>query len=211
MSKAVNRGLITPDVVLRKVRAWYIRQQHQTPDMVASYEGFIRQLAWREYCRLYYESISSLRVKKNFFGMPKHKLGKEWYHANTGMGVIDDAIRDAWTMGYLHHIRRLMVVANYMTLSEIHPDAMYQWFMEFALDSYPWVMVFNVYGMGSYSDGGIGSYKPYISSSAYLQKMGVHMTKEERVNWDGLYHKFMQKHANKLRHTPIWKISKKMT
>ena len=39
------------------------------------------------------------------------------------------------------------------------------------IDSYDWVMVPNVYGMSQFSDGGLMSTKPYISSSNYILKM----------------------------------------
>ena len=44
-----------------------------------------------------------------------------------------------------------------MNLTGINPNEMYRWFMEMYIDSYDWVMVPNVYGMGSYADGGIFS------------------------------------------------------
>ena len=48
-----------------------------------------------------------------------------------------------------------MVIANMMNLARINPKEVYKWFMEFYVDSYDWVMVPNVFGMGMYSDGGI--------------------------------------------------------
>jgi deoxyribodipyrimidine photolyase-like uncharacterized protein len=44
--------------------------------------------------------------------------------------------------------------ANFMNLAQFNPDEVYQWFMEMFIDSYDWVMVPNVYGMSSFSDGG---------------------------------------------------------
>ncbi len=213
LSIFLNRGLLTPKRLLQEVFAWFKKHSASaadSADITASYEGFVRQIIWREYCRVYYECMNPKDVRKNVFGFPKKKLGKPWYDGTTGIRVLDQAILEAWQTGYLHHIRRLMVVANYMTLSEVHPDAMYKWFMEFALDSYPWVMVFNVYGMGSYSDGGRGSYKPYVSSSGYLKKMGADMTREEADRWDKKYRAFLGKHANVLQHSPIWRGSQKM-
>lgn len=213
LSIFLNRGLITPDRILHEVHSWYKKLHRPSKKVIASYEGFIRQLAWREYCRLYYECVPVQRIQQNVFGFSKkNKLSKAWYGGNNrdlGIRVVQDAVDDAWAIGYLHHIRRLMVVANYMMLTETHPDRMYDWFMEFALDSYEWVMVFNVYGMASYSDGGIGSYKPYISSSSYLRKMGATMTKQEAEKWDALYHRFVERHKGILRHTAMWRGNKK--
>ena len=43
--------------------------------------------------------------------------------------------------------------------------------MEFALDSYDWVMVGNVYSMALWADGGLSMRKPYISGDGYIMKM----------------------------------------
>jgi len=59
-----------------------------------------------------------------------------------------------------------------MNLVGIHPDDVYKWFMEFALDSYDWVMVGNVYSMALWADAGLTMRKPYISSDGYIMKMG---------------------------------------
>lgn len=64
-----------------------------------------------------------------------------------------------------------MIFANFMNLAQFNPDEVYQWFMEMFIDSYDWVMVPNVYGMSSFSDGGKMSTKPYISGSNYIKKM----------------------------------------
>ena len=35
-------------------------------------------------------------------------------------------------------------LGNFMVLCEIHPDAVYRWFMEMFIDAYDWAMVPNV-------------------------------------------------------------------
>jgi deoxyribodipyrimidine photolyase-related protein len=104
----------------------------------------------------------------------------------------------AFKYGYLHHILRLMVVANFMTLSLIHPHSMYKWFMEFSLDSYDWVMLPNVHGMASYSTS-LLSTKPYISSSNYVLKMSDYR-KDGKWDtlWDALYYNFLFRHEQML-------------
>ncbi|GIS25910.1 MAG: hypothetical protein CM15mP127_02830 [Gammaproteobacteria bacterium] len=63
---------------------------------------------------------------------------------------------------YTHHINRLMIISNLMNLSRINPGSINNWFMEMYIDAYDWVMVPNVYGMGTFADGGIFSTKPYM-------------------------------------------------
>ena len=58
-----------------------------------------------------------------------------------------------------------------MNLSNINPNEIYRWFMEMYVESADWVMVPNVYGMGTYADGGIFSTKPYICGSSYMLRM----------------------------------------
>ena len=50
------------------------------------------------------------------------KLSKKWYTGGLGVEPVDNAIRDAFQYGYLHHIVRLMVICNFMNLNGIHPQ-----------------------------------------------------------------------------------------
>lgn len=167
LSIPLNYGLLTPADILDRAKAWKGRVPLQ------SYEGFIRQIiGWREYCRLYYNCIPPKVYLQNHFKFRKTKLAAAWYRGTTGVPIVDDAIKDAWRYGYLHHIRRLMVLANFMTVSEIHPDNVYRWMFEFSLDSNDVFMIFNCYSMGTYSDNGAATYKAYVSGPGYIQKQG---------------------------------------
>lgn len=196
ISPMLNNGLLTPRMVLEEVyRAKNIG--------VASYEGFVRQiLGWREYCRLYYRHFNKKEVRVNRLKAMR-KLDKRWYEIREG-DLIENTIAKAWRTGYLHHIERLMIVANWMTLHSVKPDDVYNWFYEFALDSYSWVMVFNVYSMGTWSDGGLAMRKPYISSSHYLMRMGRFSSKEPWVEpWNQSYKRFLEKNRDVLKHTVL--------
>jgi deoxyribodipyrimidine photolyase-related protein len=193
ISPMINNGLLTPREVLEAVKG----------GSVATYEGFVRQiLGWREYCRLYYLHFTKTDIKKNVF-KSQGRLAKNWYQIKEG-DMIQNTIAKAWRTGYLHHIERLMIVANWMTLHQIKPDDVYNWFYEFALDSYSWVMVFNVYSMGSWNDGGLAMRKPYISSSQYLMRMGRFSAKEPWVEpWNQSYRAFIMKNKEILKHTVL--------
>ena len=105
---------------------------------------------------------------------------------------LDDAIKGALEFGYTHHINRLMVLASIMNMSRVHPSEIYKWFMEMFVDSSEWVMVPNVFGMGTFADGGIFATKPYISGSSYI----LRMSNFKKGDWceivDGLYWKFIE-------------------
>jgi deoxyribodipyrimidine photolyase-related protein len=186
LSPLINIGLLTPLDVIK----------HLNPSIpLNSYEGFIRQLFWREYqyyCYIYYDYSN-----KNYFNNNK-KLTTEWYTGNTGITPIDDAIKEGFNSGYLHHIRRLMVVGNYMNLCQIHPKEGFRWFMEFSCDSYEWVMYQNVYDMVFFVSGGATMRRPYISSSNYIIKMSNYKKDKWCEVWNNKYKQFIIRNKNKL-------------
>lgn len=79
-----------------------------------------------------------------------------------------------------------------MNMSRIHPSEIYKWFMEMFVDSSEWVMVPNIFGMGTFADGGIFATKPYICGSSYI----LRMSNFKKGDWceivDGLYWKFIE-------------------
>ena len=95
-----------------------------------------------------------------------------------------------------------MIVANLMTLARIDPRETYAWFMEMFVDSADWVMVPNVFGMGTFADGGIFSTKPYICGSNYIIKMSNY----KKGHWsdivDGLYWSFIHDNLEPFKRNP---------
>ena len=192
LSPLINIGLLTPDEVLRKV----IETAENRDIPLNSLEGFVRQLiGWREFVRGVYREYGDQQASTNFW---EHErlLTDAWYTGDTGIPVLDDTIRNAQRSGWTHHIPRLMVAGNLMTLCGIHPQEAYRWFMEMYVDSADWVMGPNVYGMGIFSDGGVFASKPYICGSNYLLKMSDY----RRGDWcdivDGLYWRFIDTHRD---------------
>lgn len=208
LSIFLNFGLLLPTDVIKAVRA----ASNSIP--MASYEGFIRQLiGWREFARLYYVRVPAKEYRKNVFHMQNAGLAKYWYDGSaTWMPpIVRNTIQDAFTVGYLHHIRRLMIMSNYMTLCHVHPDRVFQWMYEFSLDSWDWVMVFNVYSMGTWSDGGLAMRKPYISGAAYVQKMAREPRGPWVDHWNDLFKQFLRKHQDVLVHTQLAGLVRKHT
>ncbi len=191
LSPYLNVGLIIPKEIIKKILD--TGKNKKIP--LNSLEGFIRQvIGWREFMRGIYQNYEDKLENTNFFNHQR-KLTDDWYNGTTGIDPIDDAIQDVNKYGYAHHIIRLMHLSNIMTLSQLHPKEIYKWFMEMFVDSSDWVMSPNVYGMGTFSDGGIFSTKPYICGSNYIIKMSNY----KKGNWsdivDGLYWNFI--HTNK--------------
>ncbi len=190
LSSSINIGLINPIDIINKI------EKYKTKVPVNSFEGYIRQLFWREYQRYCY-GYAGISFNTNYFGNKK-KLTKDWYKGTTNIEPVDDLIKSGFDTGYIHHIGRLMVIGNFMNLSEIHPKEGFRWFMEFAIDSYEWVMHQNVYEMVFFCTGGQTMTRPYISSSNYILKMSNYNKGEWSKKWDQLYHHFLIKHRAKL-------------
>lgn len=187
LSSSLNIGLLRPSEVLKAV----LLSSKRIP--INSLEGYVRQImGWREYTRFVYLYHRDEIIKSNRYGNKK-KLTKAWYTGELGVPIIDTFIKQAFNYGYLSHIPRLMIMANFMNLSEIAPREAYRWFMEFSVDSYDWVMVPNVYGMGLYAWPEMMT-RVYIASSAYATRMGPFQRDQY---WDELYRKFVKKHKNK--------------
>ena len=190
LSPMMNLGLLTPEEVIDKALAF--ARKNEVP--LQSLEGFVRQImGWREFIRGVYRRYDDEQSSANHWSHER-ELTDAWYEGSTGIPPLDDTIRTAQRLGWTHHIPRLMVAANLMTLAEIRPQSAWRWFMEMYVDSSEWVMGPNVYGMGLFSDGGIFATKPYICGSNYLLKMSDYKKGEWCDAVDGLYWRFIDKH-----------------
>ncbi|MEL7450881.1 MAG: cryptochrome/photolyase family protein, partial [Pseudomonadota bacterium] len=186
LTPMLNLGLITPREIVDKTLAF----AEDNDVRLASLEGFVRQvIGWREFIRGIYQNFSEKQDSTNFFGHER-ELSDHWFEASTGIVPLDDTIRTARDLGWTHHIPRLMVAANLMTLCEIRPTEAHRWFMEMYIDSSDWVMGPNVYGMGIFSDGGIFASKPYVCGSNYMLKMSDYKKGDWCDTVDGLYWRF---------------------
>ena len=187
LSSSINIGLINPSEIIEALQGVKVK--------LSSMEGYIRQLFWREYQRYTYLYFDF--TKKNYFGNKK-KLTKRWYTGELGIPPADTLIKSGFDTGYIHHIGRLMVIGNLMNLSGISPDEGFRWFMEFACDSYLWVMHQNVYEMVFCISGGATMRKPYLSSSNYILKMSNYKRADWCAIWDDLFWQFVKKHKKLL-------------
>ena len=198
LSLLINVGLITPNEIVKKTLEMY--KKNNLP--LNSVEGFLRQIiGWREFIRGIYQQKGDFQANSNFFGHKK-ALTSSWYDGTTGILPLDDSIKKAIRDGYNHHIPRLMVISNIMNLCEINPPEIYNWFMEMYIDSSDWVMTPNVFGMATYSDGGLMSTKPYTCGSNYILKMSNYKKGDWCDTLDGLYWRFIEKHIDFYKSNP---------
>lgn len=203
LSPLINCGLLCPDDVIEKVIENFDKKYDGSNDeFLHSTEGFIRQLmGWREWQRLIYLKEYETLKNGNFYEHDR-ALTDAWYNGTTGVEPIDDTIISAYENAYLHHILRLMYMSNFMNLCRIHPHEMYYWFMSFAMDSYDWVMIQNVYSMGAFSDGGLTMTKPYITTGNYIIKMSNYDKGDWFKLWGDLYYGFIDTNIDKLEQFP---------
>lgn len=196
LSPLMNCGLLTPQEVLRRALA----RQSAVP--LQSFEGFVRQvIGWREFVRGVDLVHGERQAAANAWGHDR-RLRPCWWTGSTGVPPLDDLIETAHRTGWAHHIQRLMVAGNIMTLCAVHPTEAWRWFMEMFVDSAEWVMGPNVFGMGICSDGGIFATKPYICGSNYLLKMSDYSRGEWCDALDGLYWNFVARHREGLARNP---------
>ncbi|WP_285244279.1 cryptochrome/photolyase family protein [Pseudarthrobacter sp. fls2-241-R2A-127] len=194
----INHGLLTPVLNIGLLDPREVLQAaldgagDNTP--LASLEGFVRQvIGWREYMRATYR-LRGRRMRTANLLNHRNRLGAGWWDARTGLAPVDMVISRVLATGYAHHIERLMVLGNAMSLLRIHPDDVYEWFMEMFIDAYDWVMVPNVYAMSQFAAGADITTKPYVSGSNYLRKMSDLPAGEWMADWDGLYWAFIDDH-----------------
>jgi deoxyribodipyrimidine photolyase-related protein len=94
-----------------------------------------------------------------------------WWGERSGLACLDHVVGDVWAEGWSHHITRLMVLANLATLLGVSPRELCDWFWIAYIDAWDWVVEPNVLAMGTFGFDGMTT-KPYVSGSAYLEKMG---------------------------------------
>ncbi len=163
---------------------------------IASFEGFIRQIiGWRTYVYSLYvlegKNMYSSNQLKN-----KKLISENWWN-KINIEPIDFLIEKIKKHAYVHHIERLMYLSNWMLMNNIHPKEVYRIFMEWTIDSYEWVMIPNVFGMGQFATN-IMMTRPYFCSSNYILKMSNFKKGEWCEIWDAVYYSFINKHEKLL-------------
>jgi deoxyribodipyrimidine photolyase-related protein len=208
LSFALNTKMLSPhEVVERVARAW--REGHAP---LPAAEGYIRQiLGWREYVRGVYWATMPGYESHNFFDH-QADLPDWFWTGKTGMACVSAAITQSLDMAHAHHIQRLMVIGNFALLAGLNPHALHQWYLGIYIDAFEWVELPNTVGMSQFADGGGLATKPYVSSAAYLDRMGDHCrdcrydkkqkTGDSACPFNALYWEFYERHHTRLAHNP---------
>lgn len=169
LSVPLNLGLLDPISLAREAES---RLSAGTP--IASIEGFVRQIiGWRDYVWHLYWQFGPEYLNLNAMNA-NESLPQSWANLKADTieaNCVKQSIADLTKYGWLHHIQRLMILANQAAQRAYQPLVVNEWFTDAFVDGTPWVMPANVIGMGLYADGGLMSTKPYIAGGAYISKM----------------------------------------
>jgi len=170
LSAPMNLGLLDPRECAEAAEAEYRAGRAPLP----SVEGYIRQLiGWRDYIwNLYWYFGDAYRGNNE---LDAHAALPTWFAGLDANAVEAACLRDVLAQvrdrGWIHHIPRLMVLANYALQRGWDPAALTDWFHRCFVDGYDWVMVGNVVGMSQHADGGLIATKPYAAGGAYIDRM----------------------------------------
>jgi deoxyribodipyrimidine photolyase-related protein len=147
----------------------------------------------------------------NFFEHQR-KLPTWFWTGETNMNCLSHSIKASLNNSYAHHIQRLMVTGNFALLAGIDPDEVDKWYLGIYIDAIEWVEITNTRGMSQFADGGIVGTKPYVSSAAYIDKMGDYCSKcsydkkekltENACPFNTLYWHFYNRNRSKLARNP---------
>ena len=208
LSFALNCKMLQPrEVVQAAEQAW---REGRAP--LHAVEGFIRQiLGWREYVRGVYWAQMPGYTERNHLGHSR-PLPEWFWTGQTRMACLASAVGQSLEHAYAHHIQRLMVVGNFGLLAGLSPQALHQWYLGIYIDAFEWVEAPNTLGMSQWADGGLLATKPYVSSAAYLQRMGDHCsgcayqpkqrTGAQACPFNALYWDFFERHRPQLQSNP---------
>lgn len=208
LSFALNTKMLNPREVVGKVAAEF----HAGAIPIAAAEGFIRQiLGWREYVRGVYWAKMPTYVEHSFFQQYK-PLPNWFWHGKTRMRCLAQSIQQSLEQAYAHHIQRLMIIGNFALLAGIDPKALHHWYLGVYIDAFEWVDLPNTFGMSQYADGGFLASKPYVSTSAYIDRMsdyckGCYYQKKLRYGenacpFNVLYWNFFIRNTSALKYNP---------
>ena len=208
LSFALNVKMLHPlEVVRRAEAAW---RAGQAP--IAAVEGFVRQiLGWREYVRgIYWAHMPGYETQN---ALQHHAALPHWFWSGqTRMRCLHLAITQSLHTAHAHHIQRLMVIGNFGLLAGLAPQELHRWYLGIYIDAFEWVELPNTLGMSQRADGGVIATKPYVSSAAYLRRMGdyckgcaydpAQKLGARACPFNALYWNFFERHAQALQGNP---------
>lgn len=194
LSPLLNSGLLYGQDAIDTV----LKMHAKKPAAIEDVELFVRNiLGWREYVRGYYLRHGQQMTESNYFDAVRG-LTDSWRVGTTGLKPIDALINQARQNAYLSSQERV-VLAALMLLIGISPQQVALWFHEMTIDSQEWQVTTHVYAATQYAYGKSSMLaSPPVFQSTRLVDMGVDHDQSWQEVWDGLYHRFIDMHRDKL-------------
>lgn len=202
LSFSLNSKILSPKQVVDTALKYY---ESDEAINLAQVEGFIRQIVgWREYIRgMYWANMPQYH---NTNALEAHNKLPSWFwDGNTKMNCLHHAINQSLSLGYAHHIQRLMITGNFCLIAGIEPKQVDEWYLGIYVDAIEWVELPNTRGMSQFADGGLIASKAYAASGNYVNKMSDYCgdchynvkekTTENACPLNSLYWNFMEKHS----------------
>ena len=219
VSSLVNLGRLSPVRLVNEVLPMKIPMN--------SKEGFVRQvLGWREFVRHVHEQSDGFRqlperleekVHRSPDGSVNHlhahlDLPPVFWGVESGFHCLDHTVDEVLKTGYTHHINRLMILSNWAVLIGASPRALTDWFWTMFTDAYEWVVEPNVLGMSTFAASDLMSTKPYVSGSAYVNRMSDYcgscsFTPGKDCPMTSLYWNFLNSHQSELGTNPRMQLA----
>ena len=219
VSSLLNLGRLSPVRLVNEVLPMQIPMN--------SKEGFVRQvLGWREFVRHVHEQSDGFRelperledkVYRSSDGSVNHlraelDLPPAFWGVESGFNCLDHTVREVLQTGYTHHINRLMILSNWAVLIGASPRALTDWFWTMFTDAYEWVVEPNVLGMSTFAASDLMSTKPYVSGSAYVNRMSDYcstcsFTPGKDCPMTSLYWNFLNSHQSELGTNPRMQLA----
>lgn len=198
LSSSLNIGLLTPQQVVEAA----LHRHAQRPVPLESLELFVRQvLGHREFIRgISLVGGSTIRQANPL--KSTRRLTHAWYNGTTGIPAFDNVVARALAKGYVSHDERLLVAGTLMTVCEIAPADIHQWFSELFVDAHDWALTPHVYALSQFADTTTLQGGPYICTSKTIMDKSDYKTGEWTNVWDGLYWRFIEKHKTVLKKSP---------
>ncbi|MFP4251825.1 MAG: cryptochrome/photolyase family protein [Guyparkeria sp.] len=209
LSVALNLKLIDPRRVIEVVET--ACRDGRMP--LAAAEGFIRQvLGWREFVRGLYWWAMPEYAERNALGADQPLPSFYWQGRMADgepipMTCLDQVLGQTLSLGYAHHIQRLMVTGLFAQLLGVRPQAVHEWYLAIYVDAVEWVELPNVIGMSQYADGGMMASKPYVATGRYIERMSNYCahcrfdpgeaTGETACPFTTLYWDFLLRHGDR--------------
>ncbi|MCP5322945.1 MAG: deoxyribodipyrimidine photo-lyase [Candidatus Paracaedibacteraceae bacterium] len=137
LSPHLHFGEISPRHIWHKCQELMFHEKEHTE----SINCFLSELGWREfsYYLLYHiPELPSEPIKNEFKNFPWDKDSgqlKKWQQGQTGIPIIDAAMRQLWKTGYMHN-RARMIAASFLTKNLLIPwQQGAEWFWDTLVDA----------------------------------------------------------------------------